>query len=958
MKRNLGLILVLLLLRWQPTTASHVMGGEMTYECLGNGLFEFTVAFYRDCSGIVWNQTSVVVNGPTGSFTLNRLPGLEGFMDISQGCASENIFSCGTNPGTSTGPVGSISKMVYKGVTDLSSLGATPAAGYMFSVTAIPANARTAVNNVTGGASLGARLIMHPYVDQNTGRVLTPAQLCDRAPIFQENPLALHRLNALDTARLFNAAFDADLDSVTYTTDFPLTATLTPITYISAYSPLQPLPNVPAVVPAGQPLLHPRSGIMLFRPSLAGAFLHCVRVDSWRNGQRISSIFRDHSLYVIALSAGMPPPYNPNNNTSQRAPFLSLTPNSTGQSLNTFTYYAGDTINLKVNVSDYFPAMQSNGQMPVLNSLFDVTFKSVAISNTNSDTSGCLYPPCATLRALTDLPAPAPAVTPPLPLFAGNGLFSGYGYPANFDGGGRISWLPDCGNLPSNYQDEVRYQFIVNGIDKNCLIEGRDQLSFFITLLPRPTVTPANLTGLTQVNGLNRLDFITSFDTTSIDPVDAVNYADSSIAFQRGKSVQRRFASFYGYQIYKSMIRTGSYQLVANILDPYQTSWIDTTNVPGQFYYIATSSGCNSTASSSDTLSLCSMQVVTIQSPTGSMYCPNTGTLLQANSSLTGPVQWYKNGVAISGATAISYLVVDTGNYSVSILDGAGCFSFSHILKLEETPLPLEGEVICAVTVDSATGLNRVLWEKTADAGVAAYLILREFSVTGLYSPIALVPFNLAGNYLDSTSNPSSQPYNYKIQAQDICSRNSAASAAHRSVHLTTNVISNNRVALTWTPYIGSVFVDQIILRSLGNGPFSFIGARDSSTFNFIDEFAPSGVKTYMIWLPDLSPCRVDAGNVINRFYSNAVVVGGLGSPDLSKPAFQIFPNPSAGTVRITSKQLIEQLNIRDMQGRLVHSQAIQAESIELNLSVLEKGMYIVEVKDSDGQFFQRLVLQ
>src|SRR6187402_3028654 len=48
--------------------ASHLMGGDITWVCLGNGQYKFTMRVYRDCNGVqmtlpvalsVWNHPSV-----------------------------------------------------------------------------------------------------------------------------------------------------------------------------------------------------------------------------------------------------------------------------------------------------------------------------------------------------------------------------------------------------------------------------------------------------------------------------------------------------------------------------------------------------------------------------------------------------------------------------------------------------------------------------------------------------------------------------------------------------------------------------------------------------------------------------------------------------------------------------------------------------------------------------------
>lgn len=960
------LILSVLFLQLQPSQASHVLGGEMSYKCLGNGIFEFTVAFYRDCSGIAWDQTSVSVNGPSGTFTLNRLPGVAGVTDISQRCATATSFGCGTNPASGTGPNGSIARLTYKGTTDLSALPAPPAPGYLFSTTSIQTNVRNNNNNMGGGNSMGLRVIMYRFENPATGNALTPAQMCDNSPDFMDAPAALHILNPQDTARISSFAIDSDLDSLVYKIDFPWTRNLTPMFYTTPYSMLNPLPNTPSVVPSGTPPLNPKTGTLSFRPSQAGNFLTCLKVESWRCGQKISEVFRDFQLQIISSPAGSPAPYVPGNLTTQRAPIITppaLSP--TGQAKFEFDYFVGDVIDVLVAATDYYPLFNANfDTLPAPAGEFSIVAKGAQLSTTNNPNGDCLLPPCATLRGLTDPAPPAAVVTPPINILAGNGTALGLGYNASLEGGGRLTWLPECSNLSSSADSTCNaipspstFQFAAVAVDKNCPIVGKEVQVYTFNIWPLPAVTPANLTSISLVGGLNQLNFVTSFDTLSIDPIDAANYADSSIAYQRAKSVNRRYASFQGYQVYKSLLRMGPYQLMGTITNPFETSWIDSSNTLGQFYFIATASGCEGSVSS-DTLSTCQTQNVTVSAPAGPFYCPNTGTLLQAVGNPVGSLQWYKNSNPIAGANAYSLLVMDDGDYALGVTDSTGCQSFSATQSMIATNLPYEGEEICAVTVDFTTGFNKVLWIKTPDQGIASYLILRENPQTGNYDSIASVPYADAGVFVDVNSNAQQEPARYKIRAQDVCSRSSSESPGHRTMHLQANQTSPTGVSLNWTAYEGSAVGQYTILRSTG-GTFDFVGSTGPNVLSFQDQFAPTGPKVYVIWLSnnDNNICPIGTG--VNFLYSNAVGLGaGVHTEQLSSAAFKMYPNPTTGLVRIQGEQIIEKLSIRDMQGRLVLSEFPDASGIDLNLSTLNKGVYLVEIMNAGQLSYQRLVLQ
>ncbi len=59
MKRLLQLLLILLTVSIsRDLRASHMMGGDMSYRCLGGGKYKITAKIYRDCRGISFNGPS------------------------------------------------------------------------------------------------------------------------------------------------------------------------------------------------------------------------------------------------------------------------------------------------------------------------------------------------------------------------------------------------------------------------------------------------------------------------------------------------------------------------------------------------------------------------------------------------------------------------------------------------------------------------------------------------------------------------------------------------------------------------------------------------------------------------------------------------------------------------------------------------------------------------------------
>ena len=120
--------------------ATHLLGGEISYRCLGNGNFRFRVVVFRDCSGIPFNQTNLNLSGPVG---VNCA--LIAAYDVTPRGPTSTQISC-TPAATFPSAKGGIGKFVFEGTVDLSSLGAAPVGGYTWATANIPC-CRNSSNN-------------------------------------------------------------------------------------------------------------------------------------------------------------------------------------------------------------------------------------------------------------------------------------------------------------------------------------------------------------------------------------------------------------------------------------------------------------------------------------------------------------------------------------------------------------------------------------------------------------------------------------------------------------------------------------------------------------------------------------------------------------------------------------------------------------------------------------------
>jgi hypothetical protein len=642
---SICLAFVLLLLS-QGSLASHVLGGELTYKCLGGGLYEFNLRLYRDCNGVVWNETNQLIqhNVPgLPAISMTRLPGDSGVFDVSPGCPGSTV-NCGGSPTNGSGPAGAVGVQVYRGYLNMSTAPAPPAVGYVFTMNSIQINVRNNNNNMSPqGSGMTLRVIMYPYVHPSTGRALTPAQMCDNAPSFSEPPLALQTLNPLDTVTFSNFATDVDQDSISFHMDLPWRGVFTPLNFNGGFSLTHPWPGIIPVSlgpPTGNVAIHPAGGVITFSPTTQGNWLACIRVDAWRCGQRIASSFRDIQIRVVPAQVAVPV-YNPANPSpaSQRAPqFQTLFRNrSTGSPQLNFVYYAGDTVVLPVMVSDNHPTITA-GNVFNPDSVF-LTLESTKLSGTNSVSTGCDAPPCMTIRGLTDPNPPAPPVNAPQALFMRRTplapRFLGLGYKGILEVGAKMVWLPDCRVFGSNsggsscMEPTKSFLLAINATDDNCPIVGVNQVVYNITIKKLPPLSAPRFVGVNvdQTNTFVQLHFQPTYDSVSIDPLDTLNIweynAGTDSAAAKRRSVQRRLNSFKMYRIYRAASLSGPFVPVDSLTDIHAASWVD-TNVSFQqgqeyFYYITTISSCDGAESMpSDTLKTIKLVAVKITAATGS----------------------------------------------------------------------------------------------------------------------------------------------------------------------------------------------------------------------------------------------------------------------------------------------------------------------------------------------------
>lgn len=367
-----------------PVQSSHYIGGEIRWECMPNGNYRFIMKVYRECGSTVTfsNPETLNTNAPCGPIQMNLYPNVTlGKTDISPVCNGNPLYphvSCASTVGTSN--AGGVEEWFF--TSDQSHPngviinGTPPATGWYFSWTGCCRNPCT---NILNSASMDwyLRTIMYPLPGINVNPCYNDS------PMFAEIPQIV--VPAGSPVSYNPTAYDMNGDSIVYDWAQSLTANNSPITtYATNYSYTSPLPGIahnPMNIPA---TLNPSSGQLTFLSYTQGAFVTAYKVTEFRNGIKISEIFREMQVVILQSDPNGPPQLSlpfPNNPD----PFVD-------------SVYFGQTVSIPVSALD--TNFLNNGIDP---QTVSIRIDGVMMGTNDTSSLGCPSPPCAYMNMATPI---------------------------------------------------------------------------------------------------------------------------------------------------------------------------------------------------------------------------------------------------------------------------------------------------------------------------------------------------------------------------------------------------------------------------------------------------------------------------------------------------------------------------------------------------------------------------
>jgi hypothetical protein len=288
---------------------------------------------------------------------------------------------------------------------------------------------------------------------------------------------------------------------------------------------------------------------------------------------------------------------------------------------------------------------------------------------------------------------------------------------------------------------------------------------------------------------------------------------------------------------------------------------------------------------------------------------------------------------------------VDTGGiYSVMATNSSGCPSEAAI-TLPDPIQPYSGEQICMVTLDSVSGKNIIVFEKTLNVGIDSIHIYRMDNLSSLYKRIGSLGINELSIFMDNEAIPAQQSYQYKISVKDTCGSESGLSIMHRTILLQANTGINHEVNLFWNPYEGFEYFTFEIYRSNTRGDFLLIANVPNTTYAFTDLTPPSGINLYQVRVSKESPC-VPTKSIYSHVSSNVITSNNIGIDENQEISFTAYPNPANDNLTVTVKaQLVGSIyTITDQTGSVLLSGKLISEISFINISELSSGLYIFKL--------------
>jgi len=864
----------------KQANASHVMGGSITYECMGNGNYVFELVFYRDCNGAQVNTNSQNIRVWNHQTLTNISLPYVSTEDISpEGTASNGVtcYDC-TTPNGNIG-IGSIEKITYRSAP-INISGIPPAQGWVFTFDDFSRNGN--ITNLQNPLNYGVTLTAKIF---NVGATNNACH--DSSPKFLQTP---HFVSCVGKPYKLNLnPVDPDLDSLHITFDQPLTnlnnnpyvegLNPTAIPFVAGFDVNNPTPST-AMMPGNiNTQIDNQTGEITFLSNLVGNFNVKIKVTSFRDKKKVSEVVHEMQIIVTNCLGNNNPPI-------VTAPFAGTYETDV---------MAGDLVNFNLIAADLETLQNGNPQTVTINP------------------TGLLFGPNPTAAA-NCLNGPCPTVGPAAPLSGSQGATMNF------------NWQTDCNHLldkNGNELDRVPYQFVFRISDDFCPIPEVLYETVTINVI-NPGVIQAPPITCIQGNGTS--DFTINWEAVGNPNGTFISYEVHTI--QNGLIATIPVIGTTSYTHtgiiddldYYITVVSGCNGLARRNSDTIRNVYLNLSNVnPG----IAVLDWNNPTTTPLPQIG--GMYYIHKEYPAG------TWTIID---SVPYGTTHYEEIIDVCD----EFL-----NYRITV-NNLPCNFISQIngeTFTDQTPPDIPGMTF--VTIDTLTNETVISWNPSTAPDTYGYIVYMQHPVTGFLIELDTIfgQFNTSYNYLEDYTGGSTT---YTVAAFDSCPSPFGApfnlSARdpnfHSTIYLTHNFSTcDGTVNLNWTTYRGwdvtsyDVFVKKEgetwqLIANLPGTNHSFVGENQTVyevairankgdgtvSFSNIRSFnVATTLQPSYSYISTASVLPGDKSIEIKYTFDNAAIVTKIALQRMNRGAFETIEevdNPAAEHLFIDEKVYVD----------------------------------------------------
>lgn len=302
MKKNLKgwacslCLLLTLLMPLAEGYASHMIGGDVTYKCLGGNNFEITITLFQDC---LYGEPGALAQDNPAYYSIFRVGNNQLVVADSTSAISTEIVNPNfSNACINNYPNTCMRKQVFRFVENLP----PTTTGYRIVYERCCRNA--AINNIVNPGNVGVTYFatIPPFasgVCPNNSAVFKnfpPQIICSNNPFVYDFSATDMDGDSLSYQLCAARPGGSTSDAKPFGNNMNPNPAGTQVNYLGAYSATTPISGIPPLQ------INAVTGLMTGTPNAVGRFVVTVCVSEWRNGSVINTISRDVQFVVTNCS--------------------------------------------------------------------------------------------------------------------------------------------------------------------------------------------------------------------------------------------------------------------------------------------------------------------------------------------------------------------------------------------------------------------------------------------------------------------------------------------------------------------------------------------------------------------------------------------------------------------------------------------------------------------------------